>query len=230
MDLVSLAVAMTVMARIEHRTVSEYGLPGRGAFGKRFWEGVVWGLAMVTAMVLLQRAEHVFEFGTVALHSSQVLQIGLLWGTATLLVGIFEELTFRGYVQFTLASGIGFWPAAVVSSLLFGASHMSDSFYNWQGLFSAALFGLLFCLILRRTVSLWMAVGFSCCRGFLRNFPVLAAEPRGQYRRPPAKLQIARARLAYRWRGGTGSQPEWADCLCGRVCVVLSFPSSHHAG
>ena len=169
-DLVSLAVAMTVMARIERRTVSEYGLPHRGAFGKRFWEGVVWGLAMVTAMVLLQRAEHVFEFGTLALHGSQLLYMGLFWGAATLLVGFSEELTYRGYVQFTLASGMGFWPAAVVSSLAFGAIHVSDSFYNWQGVLSAALFGLLFCLILRRTGSLWMAIGFHSAVDFSETF------------------------------------------------------------
>lgn len=168
--LVSLAVAMTVMARMERRSVGEYGLPRGDAFGKEFWQGVVWGLAMVTAMVLLQRAEHVFEFGTLALHGSQLLQMGLFWGAAALLVGFSEELTFRGYVQFTLASGMGFWPAAVVSSLAFGAIHVSDSFYNWQGVLSAALFGLLFCLILRRTGSLWMAVGFHAGVDFSETF------------------------------------------------------------
>jgi uncharacterized protein len=168
--LISLAAAMTVMARIEHRSVGEYGLPRRGAFGKEFWQGVVCGLAMVTAMVLLQRAEHVFDFGTPALHGRQLLQMGLLWGTATLLVGFSEELTFRGYVQFTLASGVGFWPAAAVSSLAFGVIHMSDSFYSWQGLLSAALFGLLFCLILQRTGSLWMAVGFHSAVDFAETF------------------------------------------------------------
>ena len=168
-NLIALTVAMTVMARIERRTFGEYGLRRRGA-GRQFWEGVGWGLAMVAAMVLLQRAEHVFEFGTLALHGRQVLRMGFLWGIATLLVGFFEELTYRGYVQFTLASGIGFWPAAVVSSMAFGASHVIDSFYNWQGLFSAALFGLLFCLILRRTGSLWMAVGFHCAVDFSETF------------------------------------------------------------
>jgi membrane protease YdiL (CAAX protease family) len=138
--------------------------------GKEFWQGVVWGLAMVTTMVLLQRAEHVFEFGTLALRGGQLLQMGLLWGTATLLVGFCEELTFRGYVQFTLASGLGFWPAAVVSSLAFGVTHMSDSFYDWRGVLSAALFGLLFCLILQRTGSLWMAVGLHSAVDFSETF------------------------------------------------------------
>jgi hypothetical protein len=55
----------------------------------------------------------------------------------------------------------------------------------------------------------------------LQNFPVLAADPRRQYRPPPAELQIAQARLADRWRGGTGSQPEWADCLRSCLCCSL---------
>ena len=169
-NLISVAVAMAVMARIERRRMSQYGLPRRGAFGKRFWEGVVWGLAMVTAMVLLQRAEHVFEFGTGALHGGQLLKLALLWAVATLLVGFFEELTFRGYLQFTLASGMGFWPAAVLSSLAFGATHLTDSFYNWPGVVSAALFGLLFCLVLQRTGNLWMAIGFHAAVDFSETF------------------------------------------------------------
>src|SRR5207245_11429982 len=30
-----------IMAKLEHRPVGVYGLPARGAFGKRFWEGLV---------------------------------------------------------------------------------------------------------------------------------------------------------------------------------------------
>ena len=54
---------------------------------------------MVATMVLLQRAEHVFEFGTLALHGRQVLRMGFLWGIATLLVGFFEELTYPAQVR-----------------------------------------------------------------------------------------------------------------------------------
>jgi len=43
-----------------------------------------------------------------------------------LLVGLFEEFLLRGYTQFTLARGIGFWLAAVLLSTAFGASHLKN--------------------------------------------------------------------------------------------------------
>src|SRR5208282_1010175 len=38
-------LATWIVSRIEKRTVDEYGIPLREAFGKRFWEGSVWGFA-----------------------------------------------------------------------------------------------------------------------------------------------------------------------------------------
>jgi len=43
-----------------------------------------------------------------------------------LLVGFFEEFLLRGYSLFTLARGIGFWPAAVVLSCGFGLIHLAE--------------------------------------------------------------------------------------------------------
>ena len=45
-------------------------------------------------------------------------------------------------------------------SALFGVAHMGNPGETWFGLFSVVLFGLLFCLFLRRTGNLWWAVGF----------------------------------------------------------------------
>src|SRR6202158_2805443 len=77
-----------------------------------------------------------------------------------LLVGLFEEFLLRGYTQFTLARGIGFWPAAVVMSCLFGLIHRGNEGEQWPGLLAAAFIGFFFCLTLRRTGNLWFAVGF----------------------------------------------------------------------
>lgn len=169
-NLVSLALALTLMARLEQRSFAQYGLTRTGAFGKLFWKGICWGFVMVLAMVLLQRAEHVFYFGRVVLYGSELVKSAVLWALATLLVGIYEEVFFRGYVQFTLASAMGFWPAAVLSSLAFGATHLTDSFYTWVGVLSAAAYGFLFCLILKRTGTLWMAIGFHAAVDFAETF------------------------------------------------------------
>ena len=34
---------------------------------------------------------------------------------------------FRGYLQATLTRGLGFWPAAILVSVLFGAGHIPNA-------------------------------------------------------------------------------------------------------
>ena len=76
-----------------------------------------------------------------------------------LLVGLREEFRSRGYLQYTLSLGIGFWPAALLSAALFGYGHRGNSGEDWIGLFNAGVFGLLACFLLRRTGNLWMPIG-----------------------------------------------------------------------
>lgn len=82
-------------------------------------------------------------------------------GCATfVLVGLAEEFAFRGYLQYTLTTGIGFWPSAILLSALFGFAHAGNPGESRAGVISVVLFGLLFCLFLSRTGNLWWAVGF----------------------------------------------------------------------
>src|SRR5262249_12617462 len=64
------------------------------------------------------------------------------------------------YGLYTLTQATGFWPAAALSSAMFGYSHMGNPGENWLGIFNAGAGGLLFCLLLRRSGNLWMPIGF----------------------------------------------------------------------
>ncbi len=157
---IAVIVPALIMARIEKRRFGDYGLPTAQAFGKLFWIGCFWGLVSITALLCAIRGFHGFYFGHLALHGVRILKFALFWGFFFLLVGFFEEFLLRGYTQFTLTDGIGFWPAAVVLSAIFGALHLANSGEAWIGALSAALIGFFFCLTLRRTGNLWFAVGF----------------------------------------------------------------------
>lgn len=56
-DAVMLVVALVatgIMARFEHRSLTTYGLPRlRELFGRLFWMGTMWGLAMPSATIVL---------------------------------------------------------------------------------------------------------------------------------------------------------------------------------
>ncbi len=149
-----------VMGRFEGRSIGDFGLPVRQAFGKLFWQGAVWGLAAITLLLVALRIAHAFYFGQVVLHGVKVLRFAAFWAVYFVVVGIFEESLVRGYALFTLARAWGFWPAAVALSLVFGAIHMRNPGETWVGLVGVVAIGMFFCLTLYRTGSLWFAVGF----------------------------------------------------------------------
>jgi membrane protease YdiL (CAAX protease family) len=153
-------VAAFIMARLEKRTFGEYGLPKHCAFGRPFWIGAVWGMAGITTLLFLIHASGGFSFGQIVLHGARILKFAAFWGAVFLAVALFEEFFFRGYTQFTLTQGIGFWPAALLLSTAFGAVHLGNKGEALLGALAAGLIGLFFCLTLRRTGNLWFAVGF----------------------------------------------------------------------
>lgn len=148
-----------IMSRIERRPAGDYGLPLTEAFGKKFWLGMLLGLAEISLLIGLIAAFGGYSFGTLALSSKGIVGYGLLHLLFFTMVGFFEEFAFRGYTQFTLADGIGFWPAALVLSLGFGAVHLHNPGEGPVGAASVALVGIFFAFTLYRTGNLWYAVG-----------------------------------------------------------------------
>lgn len=69
---------------------------------------------------------------------------------------------FRGYPQFTFATGIGFWPAAIGISLVFGGLHYfgKGNLETVADGLSVTLLAIFMALTLRRTGNLWFAVGW----------------------------------------------------------------------
>jgi membrane protease YdiL (CAAX protease family) len=118
-----LCLATLVMGRIENRKFSEYGLPLRQALGKDFWIGCLSGFLSISGTLLAMFLLHRFRITGFALHGKAILYALTAWAIAFLMVGLSEECLNRGYLQYTLASGIGFWPAAFVMSGFFAFGH-----------------------------------------------------------------------------------------------------------
>ncbi|HKD51437.1 MAG TPA: type II CAAX endopeptidase family protein [Candidatus Acidoferrum sp.] len=169
--LIGVVIATWVMARWEHRRLSSYGLPGKNAFGRRFWEGAVFGYASVSVLILLIFLAGGYTAGTLALHGAALVRATLLWLLASLAIGFAEEYLFRGYPQFILTQGMGFWPAALLVSFLFGALHyFTKPYERWPDGASTGLLALFICLTLRRTGDLRFAIGFHTAFDFAAIF------------------------------------------------------------
>jgi hypothetical protein len=158
--LLAAIVPALLMARLESRNPGDYGLPSRHAFGKLFWFGMLWGIAALSVLILALHGAGAFAFGRLALHGFRILKFAAFWGVFFLIVAFAEEFLLRGYTQFTLSQATSFWPAAALLSIAFGGIHFLNPGEAWQGIFAAAGIGFFFCLTLRRTGSLWFAVGF----------------------------------------------------------------------
>ncbi len=155
-----LCSATLVMGRLENRKFGEYGLPLRQVLGKDFWIGCLSGILSIGGTLLAMFLLHGFRIIGFALHGMAMLHALTGWAIAFLIVGLCEEFLNRGYLQYTLACGIGFWPAAFVMSGFFALGHAFNPHETLPGVASVVLFGLLLCLFLRRSGNLWCAVGF----------------------------------------------------------------------
>jgi hypothetical protein len=176
-SLVIAVISIWSMAKIERRSFSTYGFTRDSAFGKLFWEGSLWGILTISAVVLLIGLFGGYSIRGVFLHGREILIFAVIWALAFLIASLFEEIVFRGYELFTLASGIRFWPAAIFLSLFFGfVLHfaMKPQETLVDGL-SVSLIALFFCLTVRRTGNLWFAIGwhfaFNFGSLFLFGFP-----------------------------------------------------------
>jgi len=149
-----------IMGRFERRSLADYGLPFRRILGKQFWTGALWGFVMLSVIVGMMAASGAYAFGGLALSPADVIKYGLLWALAFVLVGFFEEFTFRGYMQYTLTTGMGFWPAASITCVLFAGLHLFNPGENPIGVVEIVLIALFLCLALRRTGNLWFAIGW----------------------------------------------------------------------
>jgi hypothetical protein len=131
-----------LIGRFEGRTITEYGLPWRESFRLRFWQGMLIGFAALSALLGVMRLAGAFHLESIALSGAELWKYAAAYGLICLIIGFSEEFFYRGYAQFTAATGIGFWPAAILLSAYFGFSHLGRATENWVGALNAGLGGL----------------------------------------------------------------------------------------
>jgi uncharacterized protein len=213
-----LAVAAWVMSKIERRRLGEYGLPASQALGKNFWVGVLIGLLATSVTLLAIFALHGVRFASASIHGTAILTAAAAWALAFLLAGFAEEFFFRGYAQFTLTTGMGFWPSALLLSGLFGLAHATNGGENLLGDLSVVSFGLLLCLFLRRTGTLWCAVGFHLGYDWGQTF--LYGVPNSGLL--PSQNLLNASLTGPRWLTGGTVGPE-ASVFCPIVLAIVAI-------
>jgi membrane protease YdiL (CAAX protease family) len=169
LETVSAIATALFMAMFENRRFREYGLPAEGVFGGLFWKGAAWGFGLNSALCLGIAAFGGYSFLGFALSGAGAVKHLVVWGVFFVIVGVSEEFLFRGYLQYTVASGIGFWPAAVVTSGVFTLAHVGNAGESPIGLANVFFIAVFFALTLRRTGNLWFPIGFHAAWNFAES-------------------------------------------------------------
>lgn len=183
--LINVFIAMSILSKIEHRPLSAYGLGGPRKF-RNFQMGVGSGLLMLSLLIFGLILSGHLVIDRRGLIGHEVVVYSLVW-FLVFLVGVFmEEILFRGYVPLTLARGLasiyrsafktrhaealGFWTSAILCSILFGLLHGTHPGESPLGLVQAGIFAFVCFVSLRRSGSLWWAVGFHVSWDYGQSF------------------------------------------------------------
>ena len=137
---------------IEGRPARELALR---PMGRELGLGFLLGAGLYALCVLIMMG--LGHYRIVGMHDWHILIPGVAVAVAT---GVFEELVFRGGVFRLLEEWLGSWAALVLSSLVFGLTHLDTDHSTLQGVASISLWaGLLLvgCYLLTRR--LWLGIG-----------------------------------------------------------------------
>jgi membrane protease YdiL (CAAX protease family) len=156
--IVALAIAGFAVYRayacfIEKRSVSELALPG---MGRELGIGLLVGAGLYAACELILMALGIYRINGLNPWSYMLPAIAMALSS-----GVYEELLFRGVLYGSVERWFGSWAALVVSSLVFGLTHL----INPQGTLEGALFiaveaGILLAAAFMLTRRLWLSIGF----------------------------------------------------------------------
>jgi len=169
-DLIVILIVTGVFALCERRRVDSYGLPVNEAFGGLFWNGVVAALVVVAFVAAAMLVTGGMRIHGIALRGTDLISSPLLWLIAMLFVGLTEEYFFRGYPLQSLWRGAGFWPAALITTAIFAGDHLEKPHENAIDIGMIFALGLIICISVRVTGSLWWAVGWHTAFDFGQLF------------------------------------------------------------
>ena len=156
--IVALAIAGFAVYRayaifIEQRSVSELTLPD---MGREFGIGLLVGAGLYAGCELVLMALGFYRINGLNPLSFMIPAIAMALSS-----GVFEELLFRGVLFRSVETWFGSWAALVVSSLVFGLSHLINPEATMEGaLFIAVEAGILLAGAYMLTRRLWLSIGF----------------------------------------------------------------------
>jgi membrane protease YdiL (CAAX protease family) len=210
-------VATLITAALERRSLVALGFGLKNAV-PRLVQGLLVGVVAMVGLIGLLYVCGAIKIGSLALHGADVWRYGAEWGVGFLLVGVSEELMFRGYLQQTLARGLNYRWAALIMGVLFLGAHVPNTGESPVGLAIVFAAGLVLSYSVWRTGAMWWGIGFHGAWDWMQSFTFGVADS-GH----PAMdaLMISKA-AGPDWLSGGSTGPE-GSVLCLGVLIVVAL-------
>jgi len=167
--ILTVVIPTALMTLIGREPATRFGW-GQGRRLAQLGLGAACGFGLMTALLIVIALAGGCSFGALALGPASAVKYGSIYAGVFVLVAISEEGLFRGYGLTQLSRAISFWPAAILTSLVFLALHMNNRMENPLGLVSAGLAGLILAYSFRRSGGLWFAWGFHAVWDYSETF------------------------------------------------------------
>lgn len=138
---------------IERRAATELSTPG---MGREFGIGLLLGAGLYAACEGVLMAMGIYRIDGLNPWSYMLPAVAMALSSS-----VFEELLFRGVLFLSVEKWFGSWVALVVSSLVFGLTHLANPQATLEGaLFIAVEAGILLAACVMLTRRLWLGIGF----------------------------------------------------------------------
>jgi len=153
LSIAGIAIYVGYASFVEQRAVSELATLG---MGRELGLGLLIGAGLYTACELILMALGIYRITGLNPLRFMIPAIAMALSS-----GIFEELLFRGVLFGAVEKWLGSWAALVVSSLVFGLTHLMNPHGTIEGaLFIAVEAGSLLAAAYMLTRRLWLSMGF----------------------------------------------------------------------
>ena len=148
---------------VDKRKLRSLGLEFRQGWAADFGKGAALAiviLAAIFAFSVVTNSIRIDGFARPAPEGASVATYLLGAFLAFLVVGVYEELMFRGYILQRLNERAGRVVSILVSSVLFAVLHGANPGADAFGVFNTTIIAVILCVLYFRTRSLWMPIGF----------------------------------------------------------------------
>ena len=137
---------------IEKRQPTELAMPG---MARELGRGLLLGAGLVCLTFAVLAVLGVYQLsGVNAVHAMLLLPLAEL-----VLVGMAEEMMFRGILFGVTARALGSKAAIVISSLVFALAHLPNAGFSLLAIAAIVTYGVLQAALYMRTRRLWVCIG-----------------------------------------------------------------------